>query len=157
MDSGLLDALQHNLTPLQYWHHLGRKGQPSEKIGLRNSPHLPHIFSTRQVVVCAKHLFHQLEVANGDPTLEKRSSDHGADVGAPISEPKLSHIFRRIKRCVFKQDQSFHNDGQTDTWIGSKTSFFRCGRKAAQKKYGEIKAAQSNAMLGTRIHPRASI
>jgi hypothetical protein len=29
MDSGLLDVLQHNPTPLQYWHHLGRKGQPS--------------------------------------------------------------------------------------------------------------------------------
>jgi len=29
--------------------------------------------------------------------------------------------------------------------------------KPREKKYGEIKAAQSNAMLGTRIHPRASI
>jgi hypothetical protein len=80
---------------------------------------------------------------------------------------EIVSLFRRIKPCegykkakfpqFFEQDQSFHNVGQTDTWIASKTSFFRCGRKAARKKYGKIKAAQSNAMLGTRIHPRASI
>jgi len=27
----------------------------------------------------------------------------------------------------------------------------------SRAQYGKIKAAQSNAMLGTRIHPRASI
>ena len=27
-----------------------------------------------------------------------------------------------------------HNDRQTDTWIALKTSFFRCGKKAALEK-----------------------
>ena len=51
-----------------------------------------------------------------------------------------------------------HNDGQTHTWIALKTSFFRCGRKAAPRKNtAKLRQAESNAMRETPAHPGGSI
>ena len=128
------------------------------------APHLPHNFSTHHVVVWEKHLFHQLEVANGDPTLEKRISGRGRwRRVVPIGGPKFLTFFEASNPVRGTESPS-----SLSIWAGVKLStmtidphlerledelFVLWHKSRVEKKYGEMGQAKSNAMHESPTHP----